>query len=148
LVRCADDDVTDYTCAVLAAMTLFSGVNWVFYARKHYKGPRIELSSVGPSTYIFEMETMCFRLLRTFRPVRTAEYPPKRVAILLGSDLYSATARHGFSGNNILQSTLQPHLLDNKHSVLVIPIIILLPRNRIDTVLDALSLIPEFDSHS
>jgi hypothetical protein len=35
----------DYTCAVLAAMTLFSGVNWVLYARKHYKGPRIDLAT-------------------------------------------------------------------------------------------------------
>jgi choline transport protein len=35
----------DYTCAVLAAMALFSGVNWVVYARKHYKGPRIDLAT-------------------------------------------------------------------------------------------------------
>ncbi|KAI4848966.1 amino acid transporter [Aureobasidium sp. EXF-8845] len=35
----------NYTCAVLAAMALFSGVNWVVYARKHYKGPRIDLAT-------------------------------------------------------------------------------------------------------
>ncbi|KAK6000904.1 hypothetical protein QM012_002987 [Aureobasidium pullulans] len=35
----------NYTCAVLAAMALFSGINWVFYAKKHYKGPRIDLGS-------------------------------------------------------------------------------------------------------
>ncbi|KAG9662728.1 amino acid transporter, partial [Aureobasidium melanogenum] len=35
----------NYTCAVLAAMALFSGINWLFHARKHYRGPRIELSS-------------------------------------------------------------------------------------------------------
>lgn len=45
LVRCADEDVTDYTCAVLAAMALFSGINWLLCARKHYKGPRIDLAS-------------------------------------------------------------------------------------------------------
>jgi choline transport protein len=43
LARCADEDVTDYTCAVLAAMALFSGINWLLHARKHYKGPRVEL---------------------------------------------------------------------------------------------------------
>ncbi|THY06140.1 amino acid transporter [Aureobasidium pullulans] len=35
----------NYTCAVLATMAVFSGINWLVYARKHYKGPRIDLSS-------------------------------------------------------------------------------------------------------
>ncbi|KAI4763634.1 amino acid transporter [Aureobasidium sp. EXF-3400] len=35
----------NYTCAVLAAMAVFSGINWVVYARKHYKGPRIDLAT-------------------------------------------------------------------------------------------------------
>lgn len=39
------DIVLDYTCAVLATMAVFSGINWLVYARKHYKGPRIDLSS-------------------------------------------------------------------------------------------------------
>ncbi|KAI4726177.1 amino acid transporter [Aureobasidium sp. EXF-10728] len=37
----------NYTCAVLATMALFSGINWIVYARKHYKGPRIDLAEVG-----------------------------------------------------------------------------------------------------
>jgi len=35
----------NYTSAVLATMAVFSAINWVLYARKHYKGPRIDLAT-------------------------------------------------------------------------------------------------------
>lgn len=35
----------DYTSAVLATMAVFSAINWVVYARRHYKGPRIDLGT-------------------------------------------------------------------------------------------------------
>ncbi|EEP81302.1 conserved hypothetical protein [Uncinocarpus reesii 1704] len=32
----------NYTSAVLGCMAIFTGINWIFYARKKYHGPRIE----------------------------------------------------------------------------------------------------------
>jgi choline transport protein len=37
----------NYTSAVLGAMALFSIVNWFVYARRHYKGPRIDIKRFG-----------------------------------------------------------------------------------------------------
>ncbi|KAK5047013.1 hypothetical protein LTR84_006955 [Exophiala bonariae] len=33
----------NYTVAVLGSVTLLCGLNWVFYARRHFQGPRIDL---------------------------------------------------------------------------------------------------------
>ncbi|KEQ90534.1 hypothetical protein AUEXF2481DRAFT_9337 [Aureobasidium subglaciale EXF-2481] len=35
----------NYTCAVLATMAVFSGINWFVCAKKHYRGPRMDLGS-------------------------------------------------------------------------------------------------------
>lgn len=37
------DNLTDYTCVVLAVMGVFTTGNWFWHARKHYMGPVIEL---------------------------------------------------------------------------------------------------------
>jgi choline transport protein len=34
----------NYTCAVLAGMAIFAAANWFGYARKHYKGPAIDVA--------------------------------------------------------------------------------------------------------
>ena len=39
----ARTDIPGYTCVVLAVIAILSGLNWIFYARKHYAGPRREL---------------------------------------------------------------------------------------------------------
>lgn len=38
------DSCVDYTCAVLGCMAIFALVNWFVYARRHYAGPRIDLT--------------------------------------------------------------------------------------------------------
>ncbi|KAI5195539.1 amino acid transporter, partial [Aureobasidium subglaciale] len=35
----------NYTCAVLATMAVFSGINWFVYAKRHYRGPRMDFGS-------------------------------------------------------------------------------------------------------
>ena len=35
--------MTDYTSVVLALMIFLSFMNWIFYAKKHYQGPRVAL---------------------------------------------------------------------------------------------------------
>ena len=35
---------TDYASAVLGVMAIFAALNWLIYARKNYRGPRLRRS--------------------------------------------------------------------------------------------------------